>query len=92
MSYDVPPSGHTIDETFLHDAPIFAQLARTWAAAGRTVPGHPDHEWLHLVAPPGSRPPTGATPPPAPGPPTGPGTHARLLPPRGPVELPREPW
>ncbi|MEV6977501.1 hypothetical protein [Kitasatospora sp. NPDC093806] len=68
MSHDHPSSPRANDETFLRDEPIFAQLARLWTAAGRTVPGRPDQEWQHLVEPPGFRPPTGAT---VPGRPTG---------------------
>ncbi|HET6354958.1 hypothetical protein [Streptomyces sp.] len=37
-------------------SPIYEQLAREWAAAGRTLPGRPDLEWTRLsrYPPPGS--------------------------------------
>lgn len=28
--------------------PIYDQLSKEWAAAGRTLPGRPDLEWNHL--------------------------------------------
>ncbi|MEU0394698.1 hypothetical protein ABZ208_18330 [Streptomyces sp. NPDC006208] len=30
-------------------SPIYEQLAREWAAAGRTLPGRPDAEWTRLT-------------------------------------------
>ncbi|MGW1138637.1 hypothetical protein [Streptomyces zhihengii] len=30
-------------------SPIYDQLAREWAAAGRTLPGRPDSEWRRLT-------------------------------------------
>lgn len=33
------------------DPPIYRALQRTWAERGRTLPGHPDPEWVRLVAP-----------------------------------------
>ncbi|MEV6395123.1 hypothetical protein AB0M39_10165 [Streptomyces sp. NPDC051907] len=35
-----PPSG---------SSPIYEQLTREWAAAGRTLPGRPDMEWSRLA-------------------------------------------
>ncbi|MFF3324591.1 hypothetical protein [Streptomyces sp. NPDC002889] len=44
-------------------SPIYEQLAREWAAAGRTLPGRPDSEWTRLTLfPP---PPVDETVPPA---------------------------
>ncbi|MEU1280174.1 hypothetical protein [Streptomyces sp. NPDC005805] len=38
-------------------SPIYDQLAREWAAAGRTLPGRPDGEWKWLTLyPPASGP------------------------------------
>ncbi|MEV6329916.1 hypothetical protein [Streptomyces sp. NPDC051909] len=34
-----------LDETVLHESPIFAALARLWFRSGRYVPGLPDHVW-----------------------------------------------
>ncbi|MEU6082495.1 hypothetical protein [Streptomyces sp. NPDC047108] len=33
----------------LADAPIYAALARSWAAAGKAVPGQYDREWINLT-------------------------------------------
>ncbi|MDH6705988.1 hypothetical protein P3T27_002711 [Kitasatospora sp. MAA19] len=44
-------------ESYLHldpEAPIYAELARIWQAAGRTVPGLPDPVWETLAAPGGT--------------------------------------
>ncbi|GGW48753.1 hypothetical protein GCM10010381_37780 [Streptomyces xantholiticus] len=30
-------------------SPIYDQLTREWAAAGRTMPGRPDGEWTRLI-------------------------------------------
>ncbi|WP_329279545.1 hypothetical protein [Streptomyces sp. NBC_01451] len=34
------------------DPPIYRALLRTWADAGRTLPGRYDSEWVRLAAPP----------------------------------------
>ncbi|GAA1261219.1 hypothetical protein GCM10009665_58740 [Kitasatospora nipponensis] len=52
MYSDTPECCGPLDETFRHEAPIFAHLALQWARAGRTVPGWSDEEWRHLTAPP----------------------------------------
>ncbi|MEV4332939.1 hypothetical protein AB0K02_20740 [Streptomyces sp. NPDC049597] len=31
------------------DNPIYEQLAREWAAGGRTLPGRPDGDWTRLT-------------------------------------------
>jgi hypothetical protein len=40
-------------------SPIYDQLAREWAAAGRTMPGRPDGEWTRLSVFPSPSPPPG---------------------------------
>ncbi|MEU0086524.1 hypothetical protein [Streptomyces sp. NPDC006274] len=42
-------------------SPIYDQLAREWAAAGRTMPGRPDGEWTRLSVFPSPPPPQGET-------------------------------
>ncbi|MFE0178082.1 hypothetical protein ACFWZ2_37815 [Streptomyces sp. NPDC059002] len=36
----------------LQDPPIYRALIRHWSDRGRTLPGHPDPEWVRLAAPP----------------------------------------
>ena len=39
---------HTINPQ--DETPLFRELAATWAAFGRMVPGSPDPEWDRLIA------------------------------------------
>ncbi|MEU5398631.1 hypothetical protein ABZ348_04950 [Streptomyces sp. NPDC005963] len=49
------------------EIPIYEQLAQEWAAAGRTLPGVPDLEWVRLIQFPVRPPvPPGHGPAPAP--------------------------
>ncbi|MFD6435818.1 hypothetical protein [Streptomyces venezuelae] len=48
--YQQPPAPY--QQPHVQDPPIYRALIRHWADRGRTLPGHPDAEWVTLVAPP----------------------------------------